>query len=238
MNIWDDIADQAHTLLTRPRHSDLTPAVTLVQTLHKQPPRTPAAICTHLATTSTLLPTLASYARNGDRHALLMAAVLMRHPLRRIANCADPDGYHTTDPDARDNHTLTIFFTLIRTAAEPQILTSRYLYGATLRNVLASRPRTGTPASPIRVAPHTAILDTPCTDTHDHAAHLLTTARNAGVITALEHLTLNTLYLHSGIYDLATAARQLDAKPPTVERRAQRAIRKLTRHYQHTLAAA
>ena len=35
---WDQLTEQAHHLLTRPRRSDLTPAVTLVQSLHKQPP--------------------------------------------------------------------------------------------------------------------------------------------------------------------------------------------------------
>ena len=59
MNTWDHLADQAHVLLTRPRHGDLTPAVTLIQSLHKQPPHTPAAICAHLDTATTVLPTLA-----------------------------------------------------------------------------------------------------------------------------------------------------------------------------------
>ena len=140
MNTWDHLAEQAHRLLTRPRRGDLTPAVTLVQSLHKQPPQSPAAICAHLETASTALPQLARYARSGDRHALLMAAVLMRHPLRRIAEMADPDGYRSSDRDARDNDTLRIFFEIIRTAAEPQILTSRYLYGQTLKRVLKARP--------------------------------------------------------------------------------------------------
>ena len=146
MNTWDHLAEQAHRLLTRPRRGDLTPAVTLVQSLHKQPPQSPAAICAHLETASTALPQLARYARSGDRHALLMAAVLMRHPLRRIAEMADPDGYRSSDRDARDNDTLRIFFEIIRTAAEPQILTSRYLYGQTLKRVLKARPDADSPA--------------------------------------------------------------------------------------------
>ena len=140
MNTWDHLAEQAHRLLTRPRRGDLTPAVTLVQSLHKQPPQSPAAICAHLETASAALPQLARYARSGDRHALLMAAVLMRHPLRRIAEMADPDGYRSSDRDARDNDTLRIFFEIIRTAAEPQFLTSRYLYGQTLKRVLKHVP--------------------------------------------------------------------------------------------------
>ena len=41
MTTWDQLTDQAHRLLTRPRRSDLTPAVTLVQTLHPHPPQAP-----------------------------------------------------------------------------------------------------------------------------------------------------------------------------------------------------
>ena len=67
MNTWDHLAEQAHRLLTQPRRGDLTPAVTLVQSLHKQPPQSPAAICAHLETATTALPQLARYARSGDR---------------------------------------------------------------------------------------------------------------------------------------------------------------------------
>ena len=238
MNTWDHLADQAHVLLTRPRHGDLTPAVTLIQSLHKQPPHTPAAICAHLDTATTVLPTLARYARSGDRHALLMAAVLLRHPLRRIAELADPDGYLSTDRDARDNDTLAIFFTLIRTAAEPQILTARYLYGQTLKRVLAARPRSGAPAVAIRVDPHAAVLDRADTGIdYDHTAHLLQQARDRAIITALEHETLKALYLHSDVYSLPGAALALGANVSAVERRSQRAIRKLVRHHQGAVAA-
>jgi len=239
MTTWDQLADQAHRLLTRPRRGDLTPAVTLVQSLHRQAPKAPNAICAHLDTATTVLPTLARYARSGDPHALLMAAVLMRHPLRRIAELADPDGYRSTDRDARDNDTLTIFFTLIRTAAEPQILTARYLYNATLRKVLATRPHTGTPAVAIRVDPHAAILDRTDDGTDDdHTAHLLAQARDHRIITALEYKTLKALYLNTDIFSPPAAARRLGANVGAVERRAQRAIRKLSSHLESAAAAA
>ncbi|ORX14128.1 hypothetical protein [Mycobacterium xenopi] len=239
MTIWDQLADQAHRLLTRPRRGDLTPAVTLIQSLHHKPPDTPNAICSRLDTATTVLPTLARYARNGDPHALLMAAVLMRHPLRRVAELADPDGYLSTDRDTRDNDTLTIFFTLIRTAAEPQILTSRYLYNATLRKVLASRPRTDTPASAIRVDPHAGVLDRADYGTDDdHTAHLLARARDHRIITALEYETLKALYLNSDIFSPTSAAHALGANRAAIERRAQRAIRKLNNHFQPAKTAA
>lgn len=239
MTIWDQLADQAHRLLTQPSRGDLTPAVTLIQSLHPRAPHTPNAICAHLPTASTVLPTLAGYARNGDRHALLMAAVLMRHALRRIAELADPDGYLSTDRDARDNDTLTIFFTLIRTAAEPQILTSRYLYNATLRKVMATRPRAGTPTAAVRVDPHSAILDRTDNGTDDdHTAHLLSQARDHRIITALEYETLKALYLNTDIYSPRSAARSLGANVSAIERRAQRAIRKISSHFQSAAAAA
>lgn len=239
MTIWDQLADQAHRLLTRPRRGDLTPAVTLIQSLHPQRPHTANAICAHLPTATTVLPTLARYARSGDPHALLMAAVLMRHPLRRIAELADPDGYLSTDRDARDNDTLTIFFTLIRTAGEPQILTSRYLYNATLRKVMASRPRSGTPASAVRVSPHAPILDRADTGIdEDHTAHLLAQARDRRIITALEYDTLKALYLNTDVFSPSSAARSLGANVGAIERRAQRAIRKLSSHFESAAAAA
>lgn len=238
MNTWDHLAENAHRLLTQPRRGDLTPAVTLVQMLHKQPPPSPAAICAHLDTASTALPQLARYARSGDPHALLMAAVLMRHPLRRIAAMADPDGYRSSDPDARDNHTLGIFFEIIRTAAEPQILTSRYLYNRTLRKVLEARPAPGSPTVAIRVDPHSELLDSADFGAdHDHTATLLQQARDRRIITALEHDTLRALYLNSDVFSPATAARALGANVSAVERRAQRAIRKLCTYFDEAVAA-
>ena len=242
MNTWDHLAEQAHRLLTRPRRGDLTPAVTLVQSLHKQPPQSPAAICAHLETASAALPQLARYARSGDRHALLMAAVLMRHPLRRIAEMADPDGYRSSDRDARDNDTLRIFFEIIRTAAEPQILTSRYLYGQTLKRVLKTRPDPDSPDYAIRVAvridPHSVILDRPDLGTdYDRTASLLQLARDRRIITTLEYDTLRALYLNSDLFSPSAAARALGANVSAIERRAQRAIRKLSTHYESAMAA-
>ncbi|MCH9731983.1 MAG: hypothetical protein K0U84_20305 [Actinomycetia bacterium] len=238
MNTWDQLTEQAHRLLTSPRRGELTAAVTLVQSLHKQPPHSPEAICAHLDTATTVLPQLARYARSRDRHALLMAAVLMRHPLRRIAEMADPDGYRSSDRDARDNDTLRIFFEIIRTAAEPQCLTSRYLYSQTVKRVLKARPQANAPAVAIRVDPHSSILDRPDFGTsHDHAAAMLHTARQRRIITALEHETLKTLYLNSDVFSPSGAARTLSANIGAIERRAQRAIRKLSAHYDTAAAA-
>lgn len=236
--IWDQLTEHAHHLLTRPSRGNLTPAITLVQSLHPQPPHSPAAICSHMDTATTVLPQLARYARSGDPHALLMAAALMRNPLRRIATMADPDGYHSSDPDARNNDTLRIFFETIRTAAEPEILTSRYLYNATLRKVLATRPNTHTPATAIRVTPHSAILDrTDYGTDHDHTAALLANAHTHGIITTLEYQTLTTMYLRSDVYSPSTAARAMDCTVSAIERRSQRAIYKLSRHFSEDMAA-
>ncbi len=212
--------------------------MTLVQSLHKQPPQSPAAICAHLETAYAALPQLARYARSGDRHALLMAAVLMRHPLRRIAQMADPDGYRSSDRDARDNDTLRIFFEIIRTAAEPQILTSRYLYGQTLKRVLKARPDAESPAAAVRLDPHSAVLDRADFGTdYDRTASLLQLAHDRRIITALEHDTLQALYLNSDVFSPSTAARALGANVSAVERRAQRAIRKLCTYYEAAVAA-
>lgn len=234
---WDQLAEQAHILLTRPRRSDLTPAVTLIQSLHPQLPQSPAAICAHMETASTVLPQLARYARSGDHHALLMAAVLMRHPLRRIADMADPDGYLSSDREARNNDTLRIFFELVRTA-EPQILTSRYLYGQTLKRVLKTRPTATSTAAAVRVDPHSTVLDRADYGTdYDHTATLLTQARDRGIITTLEYKTLTAMYLNSDVFSPSTAARTLDSTVSAIERRAQRAIRKLARHFDEDVAA-
>lgn len=238
MNIWNELAAQAHLLLTRPQRSDLTPSVTLVQSLHPQPPRTPAAICAHLGTATAVLPTLARYARSGDRHALLMAAVLMRYPLRRIADLADPDGRRSSERDARDNDTLGVFFTLIRTAGEPEILTARYLYNRTLRTVLANAAGARA-ADVIPVEPHSPVLDhidfgADC----DRAAHVLAQARADNIITALELETLTALFLNTDIYSVKTAAMTLGANVGAVERRAQRAIRKLVKSHTDSTVAA
>lgn len=237
-NIWDDLAHNAHRLLIGTRRTDRTPAVTLIRSLHPQRPHTPAAICSHLDTVDTVLPSLARYAAAGDPHALLMAAVLMRHPLRRIAETADPDGYHTSDLDCRANDTLTTFFNLIRTCAEPHILTTRYLYGQTLKRVLANRRRHNITA-PMRVEPTSPVLDrADFGASTDRTAHLLQSALDTGIITALEHKTLTAMYLNTDLYNTAAAAQTLDANVRAVARRAQRAICKLQRHYCDTTADA
>ncbi len=237
-NIWDHIATQAHRLLISPRPRDLTPSVALVRSLHPTPPATPAAVCAHLDTATTVLPALARHAAAGDRHALLMAAALMRHALRRIADMADPDAYHDSDRDTRDNDTLATFFTVIRTCAEPHILTARYLYGAVLRRTLAAR-QAGHATAAIRVDPGSAILDRADHGPHyDHTASLIDRARDTGVITALEHTTLTAMYLKTDVLDPAAAATTLGATHAAVARRAQRAIRKLQRHHDHGRAAA
>ncbi len=237
MTIWDQLTEQAWRLLTRPRRGELTPALTLVRSLHRTAPQTPSAICAHLDTVTSVMPTLARYASGGDRHALLMAAVLMRHPLRRIAEMADPDGYLSTDRDARDNDTLAAFFLVIRTCAEPHILTSRYLYGAVLKRTLILR-RKQQDTAPIRVEPGAMILDRADRGTRpNHTAALLDRARQDNVITALEHQTLTAMYLNSDVLNPAAAAEALDANVAAVARRSQRAIRKLARHYADAAAA-
>ena len=236
--VWDTLAEQAHRLITPPRRGETTASVTLMRSLHRTPPHTPSALCAHLDTATTVLPTLARYAAAGDPHALLMAATLMRHPLRRIADMADPDGYHNPDRDTRDQDTLAIFFTVIRTCAEPHILTSRYLYGAVLRRVLAVR-RTQQTTAPVRVEPGAPILDQPdYGPSFDRTAQLLAYARDTRVITTLEHDTLTAMYLHTGVLNPAAAAQALDANVGAVARRAQRAIRKLQRHYAGAVPAA
>ncbi|SIJ21549.1 Uncharacterised protein [Mycobacteroides abscessus subsp. abscessus] len=237
MNVWDHLTSQAHTLLTGTAHRDLTPSVKLVQGLHPHPPATPAAICSHLDTASTVLPELTQYAQSGDPHALLLAAVLMRNPLRKIAEFADPDGYHSSDYDARHQDTLAIFFTLIRSAAEPQLINARYLWAQMLKRTITARPKTGSPAVAIRLDPSTPIFDQPDYGPDDHTSAMLDTARERGIITALEHTTLKALYLSSGAFDLHAASLALGAKATAVERRAQRAIRKLALYHQSPVAA-
>jgi len=80
--------------------------------------------------------------------------------------------------------------------------------------------------------PHAPIFDHAVTepDCHAQAAQLLDHARTHHVITALEHRTLTVLYLQ-GIGSLTVAAHTLNASASAIERRAQRAIRKLNKHY-------
>lgn len=245
MHLWDSLTAQAHALLTSHKH--LTPSVKLVQSLHAQPPATAAAICSHLDTASKVLPELAQQAHDGDPHALLLAAVLMRGPLRKIAQFADPEGYLTSDFDVCHNETLVIFFGLMR-SKDPQFLNSRYLYSQTLKQVLAGRPRTGTPAVAYRIDPHSEDADflfevgsrasgvrpvgaAEAEHDENNLAYILKSAVDKKLITPLDHQTLTALYLSFGRYSLKEAAVELDAKPKAVERRAQRAMRKLVAYH-------
>lgn len=228
---WNDLTTAAHALIVRPSRRDLTPAVTLMQSLHRQTPATPEAICSHLEPGSKALASLAAYAQSGDRHALLMAAVIMRHSLRRISGCADPDGYRSTDAETRANDTLAAFFSVIRTAADTRLITPKYLYWQTLKRVIATRPQ-GSTGVPLRVSPDDHRLDSVDVGAPEaaKASEVLAQARAGGVITALEYETLKALYINVDRYSLACAATELGARPGAVERRAQRAIRKLVNH--------
>jgi hypothetical protein len=81
-----------------------------------------------------VLPALARYARAGDRQALLLAAVLMRRRLRAIAT---HDGYLPCGAEEMQE-TLTLFFTLLRTAAEADTLTERSMASQTVRRLTRS----------------------------------------------------------------------------------------------------
>lgn len=237
MNLWDSLTHQAYNLLTRARPQNLTPSVVLVQSLHKAPITTPSGICSRLADAPNVLPALARHARQGDRHALLMAAVLMRYRLRRIAELAAPEGFDNDDPGIRANDTLEIFFTLLRSAAEPEILTERYIWGNMLRTTLAKRPKAGTFEAAIPTDPQSTIFDRPDYGPDDNpTAAMLQTARDRNVITELEHHTLHVMYLHTGVFNLHAAAHTLDAKATAVERRAQRAIKKISHHLETAAA--
>ncbi|WP_204810524.1 hypothetical protein [Mycobacterium riyadhense] len=227
-DVWDALLAQAHALLTSPRRVDSTPAVRLARSLHTAPPSAPAAVRAHLHDAPHVLPALARYAQTGrDRHALLMAAVLMRDRLRAIAG-----GQDSTD-------TLAVFWTLIRTAAEPDTLTEQSVAHQLAKRLHALIHR---PAPPVVIEPHdphAAVFDQAPTepDRHAQAAQLLEDARAHRVITALEHRTLTVLYLQ-GIGSLTVAAHTLDANTRAIERRAQRAIRKLAAHYRDPHRAA
>jgi len=92
-DVLDALTTHAYTLLTSTRRADSTPAVRLARSLHTAPPTSLAAIRAHLDDAPHVLPTLARHAQAGDRHALLIAAVLMRDRLRAIARHAGADGY-------------------------------------------------------------------------------------------------------------------------------------------------
>ena len=82
------------------------------------------------------------------------------------------------------------------------------------------------------------ILDRPDLGTdYDHTASLLQLARDRRIITTLEYDTLRALYLNSDLFSPSAAARALGANVSAIERRAQRAIRKLSSHYESAMAA-
>jgi hypothetical protein len=224
MSAIDALTVHAHKLLIS--EQDLTPAVRLARSLHATPPATPAAIRAHLHDAPHVLPALSRHAQAGDRHALLIAAVLMRNQLRTIAAHAGGDDDATSD-------TLTLFWTLISTTAEPQTITEKSVTYQLVKHLdrLTRRP------APVVIEPHdphAAIFDQPRwpePDRRTQATQVLTHARDHNVITALEYQTLNVLYLQTGTAELSVAARSLHATASAIERRAQRAIRKLVVHY-------
>jgi hypothetical protein len=81
--------------------------------------------------------------------------------------------------------------------------------------------------------PYAAIFDQAPAEPNRHAqaSQLLEDARDRHVITVLEYRTLTVLYLQNCIDELPVAAATLHATIGAVERRAQRAIRKLAAVY-------
>jgi DNA-directed RNA polymerase specialized sigma24 family protein len=220
--ILDALTKETYDLLISPNRAESTAAIGLIRTLHPQPPSSPAAIIGHLADSPAglaALPALARYAQTGDRHALLIATVLMRDRLRAFATASDHDGIDI----------LTAFWTLLRTAAEPNTLTE-----LSITHQLAKRLQRHQAAVVVEPHdPHAAVFDQAATelDCHTQAAQLLDHARTHNVITDLEYRTLTVLYLQ-GIGSLTVAAQILGANASAIERRAQRAIHKLNEHYQ------
>ena|SRR5271166_603677 len=97
----------------------------------------------------------------------------------------------------------------------------------------ASTPPPAARRRPCRSIPTPPCFDRPRPaepDQHAQAAQLLEQARDQGVITTLEYQTLTVLYL-AGTGSPAAAAHTLHASISAVERRAQRAIRKLAALY-------
>ncbi len=131
-------------------------------------PSGPDAIPDHLAggNTTPSLSALSRYAQAGDPHALLMAAVLMRAQLRAVTTTAG-------DHDGTD--TLTAFWTLIRTTAEPDTLTEQSIAYQLAKRL--HRQRAAVVVDPHD--PHAPIFDHAVTepDCHAQAAQLLDHAR-------------------------------------------------------------
>lgn len=221
VGVLDALTKETYDLLISPNRAESTAAIRLIRSLHPQPPSGPAAIIGHLADSPAglaVLPALARYAQTGDRHALLIATVLMRDQLRVFATASDHDGIDI----------LAAFWTLLRTAAEPDTLTE-----LSITHLLAKRLQRHTTAVVVEPHdPHAPVFDQAGAeiDCHAQAAQLLDHARTHHVITALEYRTLTVLYLQ-GIGSLTVAAQTLGASASAIERRAQRAIRKLNEHY-------
>lgn len=215
-SVWDALTQEVFALISS---ANCTAPLRLVRSLHPELPSSPDAIIGQLGGCPAVLPVLARSAQAGDRHALLVAAVLMRDRLRAIAtNAGDHDGIDT----------LAAFWTLVRTAAEPDTLTEQSVAHALTKRL--QRHQAAVVVEPHD--PHAAVFDQADTepDCHAQAAQLLTHAHTHHVITALEYRTLTVLYLQ-GIGSLTVATQTLGASASTIERRAQRAIRKLNEHY-------
>lgn len=229
MDILDALTAQAHTLLTSTdRSTDRSHAVQLARSMHATPPATPADVRSHLRDAPHVLPALARHAQAGDRYALLIAAVLLRDLLRTIAHRAA--GLRGDDIAERTDDALALTFTLLRAATEPDTLTEPVIAAQLAKQL--QRRHSG-PDAAVLVDPHALVLDQPDTDRdqpRDTARHLLADARDHHVITALEYQTLAVLYLQR--------PGSLHATTSAVERRAQRAIRKLASRYRRAPIAA
>lgn len=231
MDVLDALTTQAHTLLTCDnRSTNRSPSVQLARSVHTTPPAAPADVCSHLRDTPHVLPALARHAQAGDRYALLIAAVFLRDLLRTIAHRTTA-GLRGDDIAERTDDALALVFALLRAAAEPDTLTEP-LIAAQLAKQLQRRHNG--PDAAILVDPHAPVLDRPSSHLYqdrDAARQLLADARDHHVITALEYQTLAVLYLQR--------PGTLHATHSAVERRAQRAIRKLATRYRphHPVAA-
>jgi hypothetical protein len=192
VDVLDALTTHAHSLLISAHGADLTPAVKLARSLHPTPPGAPAAVRKHLYDAPHVLPALARHAQAGDPHALLLAAVLIRDRLRRIAA-----SYAGDDGDSLDE-ALAAFFALLRDAAEPNTLTERSITAHIVRRLHA--PTSG-PEAAVSLDPHAPVFDQAVTEPnrrYTQAVKLLERARDRHVITALEYQTLHVLYLQDG----------------------------------------
>jgi hypothetical protein len=232
--IWDRLNRDAHRVITSTTIHHHCKATQLVRDLHPLLPATPTDIITDAAAVNLVLPDLAELARRHNRHAPLLAAALMSRQLCAITRYCSRTDAAVTDDDAHT--TLTHFWSTLVTVTTP---TTRNLYAYTLKHVLDDRRASRaepTPAAWNIAEPH-CDADYTTIDT----ASLLDAARHAGIITALEHRTLRTIYLtDNDTIDLRAAAHILGASTTATARRAQRAIAKLrcaARTHRVTVAA-